>query len=168
MNWSCDLRANEKPRNIYPQSTLNFLINYSVSDGGDCRTAPASPGLLIIKYQDIYGTNFFTEIRPGLPQQYVYFFCLVYDEIFSLRSKGFKYITLLKLLSLFSDLLGFTNERAIWTIWNLNISPSSNLIFALTFVPWLLVISVSKKYHQKSRCTPRTISQNCLKALAKP
>ena len=31
---------------LVPQSTLNQSVNQSVSDGGDCRTAPARQGLL--------------------------------------------------------------------------------------------------------------------------
>ena len=36
-NWSCDLRANEK---LWRTDWINYE--------GDCRTAPATPGLLII------------------------------------------------------------------------------------------------------------------------
>ena len=32
--------------NIFPQ-TMTHLMNELISDGGDCRTAPATPGLLI-------------------------------------------------------------------------------------------------------------------------
>ena len=41
----CDQRANEKPMEIFPQ-TMRESLNESVSDGGDCRTAPATTGLV--------------------------------------------------------------------------------------------------------------------------
>ena len=42
LNWSCDLPANEKPMKIFSQT-----ISQSLNDGGDCKTAPDTPGLVI-------------------------------------------------------------------------------------------------------------------------
>ena len=44
LNWSCDLRANEKLGRKRLTYSMTELTNYE----GDCRTAPTTPGLLKI------------------------------------------------------------------------------------------------------------------------
>ena len=44
LTCSCDLRANEKRIKIFPL-TISQSLNQLFNDGGDCRAAPATPGL---------------------------------------------------------------------------------------------------------------------------
>ena len=63
-------------------------VNESVSDGGDCRTAPATPGLLKSKNSTIL---FFLPTKVNLPEKLIkIIFCQIKFQLLSKATLGIK------------------------------------------------------------------------------
>ena len=70
---------------IFPQ-TMSHSVNESINDGGDCRTAPATPGLLIMKDLIRVFCTFLRRVgapptrmcKIGLVDETLYYYTLLY------------------------------------------------------------------------------------------